>query len=75
MIGGLFTIVVISCSDDIYNDTDFVAGETFTDENVRSVRPGFGLHPRNLVKIIGKTARRRFKKGERITQDLLNEQD
>ena len=37
MIGGLFTIVVISCSDDIYNDTDFVAGETFTDSNIRLI--------------------------------------
>jgi len=35
---------------------DIKKGETFTDKNVRSIRPGFGLHPRHLAKILGKKA-------------------
>jgi len=31
-------------------------GEKFNLENVRSVRPGYGLHPRYLKQILGKTA-------------------
>lgn len=32
------------------------AGETFTKENVRSIRPGYGLEPRHLDCILGQTA-------------------
>ncbi|WP_299800929.1 DUF4270 family protein [uncultured Maribacter sp.] len=37
MLGGFLSIAIISCSDDIYNDSEFVAGETFTDSNVRLI--------------------------------------
>lgn len=33
---------------------DIKAGEMITEENIRSIRPGFGLHPRYLGKIVGK---------------------
>lgn len=42
---------------------DVKAGESFTEENVRSIRPGFGLHPRYLEQIIGKNARKDIEKG------------
>jgi N-acetylneuraminate synthase len=35
---------------------DIRAGESLTLENVRSIRPAYGLHPRHLSEIVGKTA-------------------
>lgn len=31
-------------------------GEVFTNENIRSIRPAYGLHPKHLIDIIGKKA-------------------
>ena len=42
---------------------DIKAGEAFTEENVRSIRPGYGLHPKFLKDIIGKIAKENIKKG------------
>jgi len=41
-------------------------GELFTEENVRSIRPGFGLHPKFLPEILGKFASKDLEKGERF---------
>jgi len=35
---------------------DIKAGEVITEENVRSIRPGYGLHPKYLSQILGKRA-------------------
>ena len=50
---------------------DIKAGEPFTEENVRSIRPGFGLHPRYYGQILGKKARIYIKKGTPLRWDLL----
>ena len=42
-------------------------GEIISEASIRSVRPGFSLHPKHLPEILGKTAIRDLKKGERIT--------
>jgi len=47
------------------------AGESFTEENVRSIRPGFGLHPRHYGQIMGKRARTEIKRGTPLDWDLI----
>ncbi|MDP3582945.1 MAG: pseudaminic acid synthase [Ignavibacteria bacterium] len=42
---------------------DIKAGEIFTEKNVRSIRPAFGLHTRNLKEILGKQAKVDIEKG------------
>lgn len=42
---------------------DLDEGETITEEYVRSIRPGFGLHPKHLKDIIGKKVNRKLEKG------------
>lgn len=42
---------------------DIAEGETLTEDNVRSIRPGNGLPPKYLNKILGKKAKTALKKG------------
>ena len=57
----------------LYVARDMKAGDIITEENVRSVRPGFGLHPKYLKDILGKRIARDTKMGERMTMDLVKE--
>jgi len=50
---------------------DIKAGESLTEENVRSIRPGFGLHPRYSGQVIGKKARTDIKKGTPLDWTLI----
>lgn len=50
-------------SRSLYISDDIKKGETFTSENIRSVRPGFGLHPKNYQFVIGKKAIKDLSKG------------
>ena len=42
---------------------DMKKGEKITEDNVRSIRPGFGLHPKHLKEIIGKKINQDLSKG------------
>ncbi len=50
----------------LYVAEDVQAGELFTQKNIRSIRPGFGMHPRFYNQIIGKVAKKDYKKGDRF---------
>ena len=50
---------------------DIKNGECITKENVRNIRPGYGIHTRYFEKIIGSKARVEIKRGEPITWELL----
>ena len=43
-------------SRSLYVSRDIKAGETVTSDNIRSVRPGYGLHPKHLLDVLGKKA-------------------
>ncbi|MBW7835276.1 MAG: pseudaminic acid synthase [Sphingomonadales bacterium] len=45
---------------------DIKKGEVFTRDNVRSIRPGYGLAPKELPNILGKTAERDYERGEGV---------
>ena len=47
------------------------AGDVVTEQNVRSVRPGFGLHPKYLPEVLGKTASHDLEIGERFSLDMI----
>lgn len=50
---------------------DIKAGEIFTEENVKSIRPGYGLHPKYLRYILGKKASKDIKKATPLSWDLI----
>ncbi len=47
------------------------AGEVFTEENVRSIRPGHGMHPRHLKEVLGRRAARDIKRGTPLSRELI----
>ncbi len=55
----------------IYIAEDIKAGDKFTKENVRVIRPGFGLHSKYYEGLIGKTAKVDLKKGKPLSFDDL----
>jgi len=50
-------------SRSLYVVEDIKKGDVITDSNVRSIRPGFGMHPKYLKDILGKKVNRDLKKG------------
>lgn len=50
---------------------DMKAGELFTADNVRSIRPGNGLHTRHLEEILGRRAARDLERGMPLSWELI----
>jgi pseudaminic acid synthase len=42
---------------------DMKRGDAFTGDNLRSIRPGFGMHPRHLTEVLGRRARTDIARG------------
>ena len=59
-------------SRSLYVVKDIKKGEEITEENIRSIRPGFGLHPKYLPEIIGKTVNKDLYKGDRLKMDNIS---
>lgn len=60
-------------SRSIFVVEDIKVGEEFTEKNIKSIRPGFGLHPKYYSYILGKKAKRNIKKGEPLKLKDLEE--
>ena len=50
---------------------DIKAGERFTKENVKSIRPGYGLKPKYINKVINKRVKKDLGKGTPLTWDVI----
>lgn len=60
-----------SFSRSLYIVQDVKKGDIISEKNVRSIRPGFGLHPKYLFEILGKKFKDDFLKGSRLTLNKI----
>lgn len=51
---------------------DIAAGEALTSENIRSIRPGCGLHTMYYEEVLGRKAKHFLKKGTPLAWDLID---
>ena len=56
-------------SRSLYIFKDINVGDILTEDNVRSIRPGFGLHPKYLKTVLGKKITKKLTKGSRLLID------
>ena len=57
----------------LYIAEDMDAGDVFTAENLRVVRPGLGLEPRYYETFLGRRISQAVKKGQPVSWSLLSE--
>lgn len=50
----------------LYVSKDIKKGEVFSNDNIKSVRPFYGLHPKYLKDILGKSAHKNYSFGDRV---------
>lgn len=55
----------------LYATANIGKGDCFGPENVRSIRPGFGLPPKHLPDILGKRTRKDIARGSPLTWDMV----
>ncbi len=56
----------------LYAAENIKKGEIITEKNVRSVRPGFGMHPKYYNEILGKKATKNLEKGTPLSRNLID---
>jgi N-acetylneuraminate synthase len=55
----------------LYVVRDVPAGRALSGQDVRSIRPGFGLEPSRLPEVLGRRAARALKRGEPFAWDMV----
>ncbi len=55
----------------LYVIKDMKKGETFSEDNIRRIRPGYGLSPKFFDDIIGKISNQEIERGTPISWDLV----
>lgn len=58
-------------SRSLYIAEDIKSGEVLTEKNLRSVRPGLGLHPKYYSQILGRKVKQDFEKGIALKWEML----
>ncbi len=56
----------------LYVVRDVAQGERLTRDNVRAIRPGYGLAPKHLDEVLGRRGRHPILRGTALTWDLLS---
>ena len=59
-------------SRSLYITKDVKKGEVISEDNVRSVRPSFGMPPKHYEQVLGKTFNDNFEKGTPLSFDLID---
>ncbi len=62
-------------SRSLYVVQDIKEGEIITDKNIKSIRPGFGLHPKYFSSILGKKINKDLFKGERFNLEYISNEN
>lgn len=55
----------------LYVVADIKAGEAFSAQNIRAIRPGFGLAPKHYEAVLGRRAAKDIPRGTALSWDLL----
>lgn len=55
----------------LYVVSDIAAGELFNEENLRSIRPGYGLPPKHLPDVLGRKAKRALTRGTPLDWSMI----
>ena len=56
----------------LYVTCNVSEGEIFTENNIRSIRPGFGLHPKHYDIVIGSSAVKDIDRGTPLNWDMVS---
>lgn len=57
----------------LYVVKDMAAGEAFSDDNLRSIRPGYGMAPKHLDQVLGRRARVAIPRGTPLTAEVIGD--
>ena len=60
-------------SRSLYVVKDIIKGEILTEENIRSIRPGYGLHPKYFQYILGKKALKNATRGTALSFSIIDD--
>lgn len=58
-------------SRSLYVVKDIKAGDEITSENVRSIRPGFGMHPKFYYEVLGKNVKYDIEAGSALSAEMF----
>ena len=57
----------------LYITQDIELGQRLSKENVRSIRPGYGLHPKHISEVLGRRATRNLDAGTALRWDMIGD--